>query len=59
MEAPLAEIVVEEPTQIVAVPLAKTVIDGFTVITTTLMAVHPAPSVPVTVYVVVLPGETV
>ena len=46
--APPAEIGVEAPEQIVAVPLAVTVGEGLTVMVTVVVPVHP-PVVPVTV----------
>ena len=58
--APLPVSVVDCPEQIVAVPaVAVTVGVGLTVTVIVSESVHPAEIVPVTVYVVVLPGETV
>jgi len=56
--APLADITVEFPEQIVVAPDAIIVGDGFTVTTTVCCALVQPPVVPVTVYVVVEPGET-
>ena len=60
VDAPLAESVVELPEQsVVAVAVAVTVGEGLTVIGLVAVAVHPFAAVPVTVYVVVVAGETV
>ena len=60
MDAPEALSVVLPPVQIeVLVAVAVTVGLGFTVISRVAVLVHPFAAVPVTVYVVVVAGETV
>ena len=60
MVAPLAVSVVEDPLQIGFVPdVAVTVGEGLTVTVSCEVFVQPFAAVPVTVYVVVPPGETV
>lgn len=60
VEAPLAVMDVEPPVQIEVLPaVTATVGEGLTVISRVAVAVHPLAAVPVTVYVVVVEGETV
>ncbi len=59
VDAPLAVSMVEPPVQILVEGLTVMVGIGFTVTVTVFCAVQPDPSVPTTVYVVVVVGDAV